>query len=122
MITTAAQIANPDYTPQNYHLYLVYLLLLILDGLLVMTPTKVIARVNAFGALFNCALVFIFIIWMPVGSINRPLNSNSQVWTSAGITNGTEWPTGFAFLMGFLTVMVSYPEILSSYASASKMV
>jgi amino acid transporter len=108
MILTAAEIAHPDYTAQTYHIYLLLLALLIIEGLLTMNSTKFIGQLNKVGTFFNFIVVFIFVIWMPVGSINSPkTNSNSEVWTSKGIVNGTEWPTGFAFMMGFLSVIVS---------------
>jgi len=108
MILTAAEIAHPDYTVQTYHDYLLLLALLIIEGLLTMNSTKFIGQLNKFGTVFNFIVVFIFVIWVPVGSINMPkTNTNSEVWTSKGIVNGTEWPTGFAFLMGFLSVIVS---------------
>jgi amino acid transporter len=69
-----------------------------------MQSTKVLGRVNMTGTIINLAVIIIFIIWMPVGSQNTPkINSNTFVWTE--VTNGTEWPSGFAFLMGFLTVI-----------------
>lgn len=108
MIITAAQIAHPTYVPQTFHVYLLLLALLILQGLLTMNATKWIGRLNIFGSIVNFVVLIIFIIWLPVGSINKPkANPNSEVWTSAGIVNGTEWPTGFAFIMGFLSVIVS---------------
>lgn len=42
--------------------------------------------------------------WFPAGSINTPkTNSSHYVWTD--IINGTEWPSGLAFIMGFLSVI-----------------
>jgi hypothetical protein len=35
------------------------------------------------------------------------MNPNSMVWTSAGIANGTEWPTRFAFLIGLISVILT---------------
>jgi amino acid transporter len=106
MILTAAKIAHPEYEIQTFHVYLLLVALLIVEGLLTMNTTKFIGQLNKFGTIFNFIVVFIFIIWMPAGSINRPkTNSNSVVWTSEGIVNGTEWPTGFAFMMGFLSVI-----------------
>ena len=73
-----------------------------------MNSTKFIRQLNKFGAVINLISVFIFIIWMPAGSINQPkTNPNSEVWSPKGFVNGTEWPTGLAFLMGFPTVIVS---------------
>ncbi|KAM3077222.1 hypothetical protein ACMFMF_005131 [Clarireedia jacksonii] len=106
MILTAAQIAHPSYVPQTFHVYLLLLALLIIQGLLTMNATRWIGRLNVFGTIVNLVVLFIFIIWLPAGSINEPkANPNSVVWTSEGIVNGTEWPTGFAFIMGFLSVI-----------------
>ena len=106
MILTAAEIAYPDYVLQTYHTYLVLLALLIIEGLLTMNSTKFIGQLNKFGTVANFIVIFIFVIWMPVGSINKPkTNPNSEVWSSAGFVNGTEWPTGFAVMMGFLSVI-----------------
>jgi amino acid transporter len=105
---TAAEIAHPTYIIQTFHIYTVLLLLLIVEGLLTMNSTKFLGKMNKFGTIVNMVVIFIFVIWMPAGSINRPkANPNSEVWTSKGIVNGTEWPTGFAFMMGFLSVIVS---------------
>lgn len=104
MIVTAGEIANPAYTAQTFHIYLVLLALLILEGCLTMNSTKFIGRLNKIGTAANLIVIVIFVIWFPVGSINHPkTNPNSVVWT--GIVNGTEWPSGFAFMMGFLSVI-----------------
>jgi amino acid transporter len=106
MILTAAEIGNPNYQIETWHVYLTLLALLVFQGSLSMNSTKFTGRLNFVGAIINVVVVFIFIIWMLTGSI-QPFNSNDKVWTSKGFVNGTEWPTGFAFLMGFLSVIVS---------------
>ncbi|KAF7867014.1 uncharacterized protein EAF02_009800 [Botrytis sinoallii] len=106
MILTAAQIVHPEYVVQTWHVYLLLLALLVLQGLLAMNSTKFIGVLNTVGTITNVIVLLIFVIWFPAGSINEPkTNSSSMVWTSEGIVNGTEWPTGFAFLMGFLSVI-----------------
>lgn len=106
MILTAASIAHPSYVIEDWHIYLVLLLLLVISGFLCMQSTIIVGRINIFGTWANLIAQIIFCIWMPVGSINTPkYNSNAVVWTGAGIENGTEWPTGFAFLMGLLSVI-----------------
>src|ERR1700722_14620188 len=104
MIVTAAEIANANYTSQTWHIYLILLALLIVEGALTMNATKLIAWLNKVGTIVNLVVVLIFVIWFPAGSINHPKTNDSHyAWTE--ITNGTEWPTGFAFLMGFLSVI-----------------
>lgn len=76
------------------------------EGFLTMNSTKFIGNLNKIGTIVNLVVVVIFIVWMPAGSVYRPrTNPNSIVWTSEGVVNGTEWPTGFAFQMGFLSVI-----------------
>ena len=106
MLLTAGAISNPDYVIQTWHIYLVLLGILFVSGLITMQSTKTIGRINIVGTWVNLIALVIFVIWLPVGSVNKPkTNSNKIVWTSEGIVNGTEWPTGFAFLMGFLSVI-----------------
>ncbi|TGO50007.1 hypothetical protein BCON_0194g00180 [Botryotinia convoluta] len=106
MILTAAQIVHSDYVVQTWHVYLLLLALLVLQGLLAMNSTKFIGVLNTVGTITNVIVILIFVIWFPAGSINEPkTNPSSMVWTSEGVVNGTEWPTGFAFLMGFLSVI-----------------
>lgn len=104
MILTAGEIANPDYIAQTWHIYLVFLLCLMLDGVVSMNSTKFLGRFNMVGTVLNMIVLVIFIIWLPAGSINHPKTNDSHyVWTT--IVNGTEWPSGFAFIMGFLSVI-----------------
>ncbi|OCL05726.1 amino acid transporter-like protein [Glonium stellatum] len=104
MILAVASINNPDYTPETWHLYLTFLFLLIIEGCLTMNSTKFLGYMNIVGTIVNVLVLIIFIIWLPVASVNKPkFNDNHIVW--AELQNGTEWPTGFAFLMGFLSVI-----------------
>lgn len=104
MLVTAGSIANPDYTPETWHIYLTLLLLLFVDGVVTMQSTWFIGWVNKIGTVINLIVVFIFLIWFPVGSVNRPKTNDSRaVWTE--FDNGTEWPIGYAVIMGFLTTI-----------------
>ncbi|KIV90844.1 hypothetical protein PV10_05452 [Exophiala mesophila] len=104
MLVTAGSIAYPDYTPETWHIYLTLLGLLLLNGIVTMQSTWFIGWVNKIGTIFNIIVIFIFLIWFPVGSINRPKTNNSHdVWTT--FENGTEWPIGYAVIMGFLTTI-----------------
>ncbi|CAL3970247.1 unnamed protein product [Diplocarpon coronariae] len=79
MILLVVQIGNPGYVVETFHVYLPLVALFIFEGALTTTSTN--------------------------GSTNHPKTNNSEVWTSKRIVNGTEWPTEFAFSMGFLTVI-----------------
>ena len=94
-----AEIAYPSYVAATWHIYLCLLALLVVQGFITMQSTWFIGWVNKIGTLWNLAVVVIFIIWFPVGSINHPkANSNREVWTQ--FENGTEWPIGWSTIMG----------------------
>ncbi|EXJ80126.1 hypothetical protein A1O1_08268 [Capronia coronata CBS 617.96] len=102
MLVTCGMISNPDYAPETWHTYLILLLLLVINGLITMQSTWFIGWVNKVGTVFNLVVVVIFLIWFPAGSINHPKTNHSHaVWTE--FQNGTEWPIGWATIMGFLT-------------------
>ena len=102
MLVTCGSIAYPSYVPETWHIYLTLLALLIIQGFITMQSTWFIGWVNKIGTIFNVVVVIIFVIWFPVGSINSPKTNNSHdVWTQ--FANGTEWPIGWATIMGFLT-------------------
>lgn len=104
MILTAAKIQRPEYDIEVWQGYLLFLALQIVSGLIISNSTKVLGRLAVVGALLNSALVIIFVVWMPIGSINNPkTNPSSQVWTE--LTNGTGWPDGFAVLMSVAGVL-----------------
>ncbi|OQO03957.1 hypothetical protein B0A48_10599 [Cryoendolithus antarcticus] len=104
MLITCGQIAYPDYTPQTWHIYLTLLALLIMQGIVTMQSTRFIGWVSKIGTIWNLIIIFIFLIWFPVGSINSPKTAETHAtWTT--FENGTEWPIGWATIMGFLTTI-----------------
>ena len=104
MLVTSGSIAYPSYVPETWHIYLTLLALLIMQGFITMQSTWFIGWVNKIGTVLNVVVVIIFVIWFPVGSINSPkTNKSHDVWTQ--FENGTEWPIGWATIMGFLTTI-----------------
>jgi amino acid transporter len=104
MLITCGSIANPDYEAKTWHLYLVFLLILFTNGVVTMQSTWFIGWVSKVGTVWNFLIVLIFVIWFPVGAITNPKTNNSHdVWTQ--FENGTEWPIGWATIMGFLTTI-----------------
>lgn len=67
-----------------------------------MQSTRFIGRLNLVGTVTNIAIVLLFVVWFPAGSINNPkTNSSKDVWTN--FENGTPWPIGWATIMGNLS-------------------
>ena len=59
MILAAAQIGNPDYVPETWHLYLTFLFLLIFEGCLTMNSTKFLGYLNILGTIMNVVVLVI---------------------------------------------------------------
>lgn len=94
MMLAAAEIANPAYVPQTWHLYLTFLLLLIIQGCFAMNSTKILGYINIIGTVANTVVLVIFVIWLPAASINYPkyiyhLNSNCQSLQTLDLTTIT---------------------------------
>ncbi|GAB7346953.1 hypothetical protein MBLNU459_g2010t1 [Dothideomycetes sp. NU459] len=104
MLVACGEIAYPAYTAHTWQVYLCFLLLPIAEGALAMQSTQFIGWANKVGTVWNVLIVIIFVIWFPAGSINSPkTNTSHNVWTQ--FENGTEWPIGWATVMGFLTAV-----------------
>lgn len=99
MLVTCGEIAYPGYVAEIWHVFLIYLLLLVAQGILTMQSTSFIGWINKVGTVFNLVIVIVFLIWFPLGSVNTPkTNDTYEVWTT--FDNGTEWPVGWATIMG----------------------
>lgn len=104
MMLTARRFVDPNFNIQNWQVYLLFLLLVISEAAITTLATKILGRVNTVGAVVNLATLLIFVLWLPLGSINTPkTNSTLVTWTE--VVNGTEWPNGFAVLMSSVAVI-----------------
>ena len=108
MILAGGSITNPDYVPQNYQIWLLTTLIMIIHGCISSMPTKWIATFNSYGSTFNIIALFVTIIIIPAAT-NREsqglprFNSSSDVWGT--FYAGTDFPNGVAVLMSFIAVI-----------------
>ncbi|KAF2232278.1 amino acid permease [Viridothelium virens] len=108
MILAAASINNPAYTPQNYQIFLVTVLIMLIHGCMASVPTKWIAQINSAGSTFNIFALIVVIILIPAGT-NREdrglpkFSSSSDVWGT--IYAGIDFPPGVSILMSFVGVI-----------------
>ena len=105
MILAGASIGNPNYVPENWHIFLLTTLIMILHAIISSMPTKMIARFNTVGTLLNLTILLIVIILIPAIT-NREsqglprFSSSADVWGT--IYPGTDFPPGIAVLMSFI--------------------
>ena len=114
MILAGASITHPDYIPQNWQVFLLTALIMLIHGCISSMPTKWIANFNSWGSTFNIIALCIVIILIPA-STNREAQNlprftpASQVWGNFYV--GTDFPNGVALLMTFVAVIwtMRYP-------------
>lgn len=108
MILAAAAINDPSYVPQNYQIFLLTALIMLIHGCISSMPTRWIATFNSYGSTFNIIALIIVVILIPADT-NRTsqglsrFNSSSSVW--GDIYKGTDFPDGVAILMSFVAVI-----------------
>ena len=108
MVLASASINNPDYVPQDWHVFLLTTLVMILHGVISSMPTKWIANFNSVGTMLNVIVLFVVIVVIPAAT-NREsqglprFTSSSDVWGT--IYAGTDFPAGVAILMSFVSVI-----------------
>ncbi|KAI5283068.1 hypothetical protein KEM54_002441, partial [Ascosphaera aggregata] len=104
MILAAASIMNLDYVPQNWQTYLLTVLIMVIHGIISSMPTQWIARLNAWGSVFNVIALVIVLIAIPASvKLNPKFTPAATVW--GHINNSTDWPDGVAVLMSFVSVI-----------------
>ncbi|OAP63693.1 hypothetical protein AYL99_02920 [Fonsecaea erecta] len=108
MILAAGSITNPGYVPQNYQVFLLTTLIMILHACISSMPTRWIATFNSYGSTFNIIALVITIITIPAAT-NREsqglprFTKSSTVW--GHFYEGTDFPNGVALLMSFIAVI-----------------
>lgn len=108
MILAAVSINKPGYTPQNYQVFLLTALIMLIHGCISSMPTKWLANFNSVGSTFNIIALIITLIIIPA-STNREsqglpkFTSANVVWSNFYV--GTDFPNGLALLMTFVAVI-----------------
>lgn len=108
MILAAASISSPSYSPQNWHVFLLTVALLIVHGAISSMPTRWIAQFNSAGSTFNMlALFVVFIVILTADNrVSQGLprfNDSAAVW--GDFYAGTDFPRGISMLMSFIAVI-----------------
>ncbi|KAF3181537.1 hypothetical protein TWF106_010448 [Orbilia oligospora] len=105
MILALGSMSNPEYIPTQYQTFLLSVLIMILHGIISSMPTLWIARFNSVGTIINIIALVAVIIIIPADTTRRNprFNPSSSVW--GDISNMTDYPSGVAVLMSFISVI-----------------
>ena len=101
MFLSVIVIANDgNYTPSNGAIYGVFLACVICHGILASTMSRIMGKLQTVFVVMNLVLIFATIIALPIGARN---NRNDGAYIFTTTANLTTWPTGWAFMLAWLS-------------------
>ena len=88
-----------NWTPTNGAVYGTFLACVLCHGILASTLSKVMGKLQTVFVIMNFILIFATIIALPIGTKIR----NNGHYIFAQTENSTTWPTGWAFMLAWLS-------------------
>jgi amino acid transporter len=88
-----------NWAPTNGAIYGVFLATIVCHAVIASTLAKIMGKLQTVFVVMNFVLIFATIIALPIGQKNR--NSASYIFTHT--ENLTTWPTGWAFMISWLS-------------------
>ena len=89
-----------DWTPSSGAIYGTFLAAVICHGILASTLSKVMGKLQTVFVVANFILIAVTIIALPIGASHK---RNSAHYIFAQTENETTWPTGWAFMLAWLS-------------------
>lgn len=92
--------SNGLWQPSKNVLYVVFLLCALSHGALASTSSKFMGRLLYLFIFLNMALIFATVVALPLGRAGK---RNDAVFIFADVDNLTKWPTGWAFMLAWMS-------------------
>ena len=108
MVLAAVSINKPDYVPENYQVFLLTTLIMLIHGCISSMPTRWLAEFNSVGSSFNIIALIITLIVIPASTTRESqglpkFTPASVVWND--FYDGTDFSNGLSLLMTFVAVI-----------------
>lgn len=100
MRTSIAMASDGRWQPSNNLVYVVFLVCVLTHGVLASTSSKIMGRLLYLFIFLNMALIFATMAALLVGRSGQR-NEARVVFTE--VKNLTTWPTGWAFMLAWLS-------------------
>uniref|UniRef100_A0A060T758 ARAD1B20746p n=1 Tax=Blastobotrys adeninivorans TaxID=409370 RepID=A0A060T758_BLAAD len=100
-ILSIPAICDPSFVPNAYQSYGVFVACMISIAVAGSIATPIISRLQGLCIVLNLIVIVITVIALPIGT--EKLNSAKFVFTDT--TSYSEWPTGWAFFMSWLSAV-----------------
>lgn len=121
LLSVVVLAKDGNYTPSNGVVYSVFLGVVICHGILASTISTIMGKLQTVFVVMNFILIFATIIALPVGRADQR-NDASFIFTN--INNLSGWPTGWTFILAWLspvwTVGGKFRSKLSDYVHYSR--
>lgn len=88
-----------NWTPTNGDIYGTFLACVLCHGIFASSMSNIMGKLQTFFVIMNFILIFATIIALPIGTNHR----NDGHYIFAQTENGTTWPTGWAFMISWLS-------------------
>jgi amino acid transporter len=89
-----------NWSPSNGTIYGVFLATVASHGLIASTMARIMGKLQTVFVVMNFVLIIATVIALPIGAKHR-LNSASYIFTN--VENLTTWPSGWAFMISWLS-------------------
>ena len=101
MLLSVVVIARDgNWTPSNGVIYATFLACVLCHGVLASTMSKIMGKLQTVFVVANFILIFATIIALPIGARHH---RNDGHYIFAQTENSTSWPTGWAFMLAWLS-------------------
>lgn len=100
LLSVVVLAKDGNYAPSNGVIYSVFLGTVIVHGILASTLSKIMGKLQTVFVVMNFILIFATIIALPIG---RASQRNDAEFIFTQINNLTEWPTGWTFILAWLS-------------------
>ena len=99
-LSVIAVARDGNWTPSNGVIYATFLICLLCHGVLASVMSKIMGKLQTVFVVMNFILIAATIIALPIGARNR---RNDAEYIFATTENLTTWPTGWAFMLSWLS-------------------
>lgn len=101
-----------NWTPSNGVIYATFLACVLCHGVLASVLSKIMGKLQTVFVVMNFLLIAATVIALPIGARHR---RNDGEYIFATTDNLTTWPTGWAFMLSWLSPIWTIGEILSPF-------
>lgn len=85
MAIAAGQMAYPNYVPEVWHVYLVYVAMMFLSYIIICLPTRYVSWFNIWATGLGIVILIVTTITLPIKA--QELNSGKEIFTNVRFTS-----------------------------------